>query len=91
MRVAVSLAVQSDKVTLFARERTAGLLDYGNAPTMTLPSGIRRLQMPTARSTRLPARAMDTTGVVPQVRVPPEEPDPVAFAAQRLGSGFRPR
>jgi C-terminal processing protease CtpA/Prc len=73
-------AMYSKKVTVFGTEHTAGMLDYGNIAYTTLPSGIRRLGTATTRSRRLPGRPMDKTGVVPQVLIPKDEPDPIRFA-----------
>lgn len=73
-------AMYSKKVTVFGTEHTAGMLDYGNIAYTTLPSGLRRLGTATTRSRRLPARPMDKTGVVPQVLIPKDEPDPIRFA-----------
>ena len=73
-------ATYSKKVTVFGTEHTAGMLDYGNIAYTTLPSGIRRLGTATTRSRRLPGRPMDKTGVVPQVLIPKDEPDPIRFA-----------
>lgn len=56
------------------------MLDYGNIPFTTLPSGIRCLGTATTRSRRLPGRPMDKTGVAPQVLIPRNEQDPLRFA-----------
>jgi hypothetical protein len=77
-------AMYSKKVTVFGTEHTAGMLDYGNIVFTTLPSGLRRLGTATARSRRLPGRPMDKTGVVPQVLIPKEEPDPIRFAIEHI-------
>ena len=76
----------SSKVTVFGTANTAGFLDYGNVRTRVLPSGIRRLGVPSTRSRRLPERPLDWTGVAPQVLIPEGEPDPVGFAIRRLRS-----
>lgn len=84
-------AGQSRKVTVFASENTRGMLDYGNLRTVRLPSGLRRLAVPTTRSLRLPQNPMDMVGIEPGVRIPPGEADPVAFAARHLrGAGGHP-
>jgi hypothetical protein len=84
-------ARQSRKVTLFASENTRGMLDYGNLRTVRLPSGVRRLAVPTTRSLRLPENPLDLVGIAPGVRIPPDEADPVAFAARHLrGAGGHP-
>ncbi|MBW3569958.1 MAG: S41 family peptidase [Gemmatimonadetes bacterium] len=79
-------ARQSRKVTVFASENTRGMLDYGNLRTVRLPSGARRLAVPTTRSLRLPENPMDLVGIAPGVRIPPGETDPVRFAARHLRS-----
>jgi hypothetical protein len=77
----------SRKVTVYGTGNTAGFLDYGNARQHSLPSGIRRLSVPSTRSRRLPDRPLDWTGINPQVLIPEGEPDPVAFVIRRLRSG----
>jgi hypothetical protein len=84
-------AMQGRKVTVMGTSSTRGMLDYGNARRVPLPSGQRRFQMPISRSRRLPARPLDRTGLTPQVAIPAGEPDPVAFAARWLRSGGRDR
>lgn len=79
-------AMYSKKVTVFGTEHTAGMLDYGNIVFTTLPSGLRRLGTAASRSRRLPARPMDKTGVVPQVLIPKDEPDPIRFAIDHIKS-----
>ena len=82
--------MQSRKVTVLGTESTAGFLDYGNIRMVNLPSGIRRLALPTARSRRLPARPLDYTGITPTVLIPKEESDPIAFAVRYLRSAPLP-
>ena len=77
-------ALHSTKVVVMGVQPTAGFLDYGNVLTVTPPAGIRRLAYATSRSRRLPARPMDHTGIVPQVLIPREEADRVAFATRYL-------
>ncbi|HWS89865.1 MAG TPA: S41 family peptidase [Pyrinomonadaceae bacterium] len=77
-------ARQSRKVKVLGDRSTGGLLDYGNALTTPLPSGHRRMQVPTTRSRRLPLIALDLAGVMPDVRLPRNEPDPVEFARRYL-------
>jgi Peptidase family S41 len=77
-------ARQSAKVTVMGAENTGGLTDYGNARTIPLPSGFRRLHLPTARSRRLPANPMDMVGIEPAVKVPADEARPVDFAVRWL-------
>lgn len=83
-------AMYSTKVTVFGTERTAGLLDYGNIAYTTLPSGLRRLGTATTRSRRLPGRPLDKTGVVPQVLIPKDEPDPIRFAIDHIKRASSP-
>lgn len=77
-------AMQSAKVVVLGVQPTAGFLDYGNVLTVTPPQGIRRLAFATSRSRRLPDRAMDHTGIAPQVMIPREVADRVAFAIRYL-------
>lgn len=77
-------ARQSRKVKVLGAANTGGLLDYGNARTVGLPSGQRRLHVPFTRSRRLPAGPMDLVGIMPDVRVRRDEADPVAFALRYL-------
>jgi hypothetical protein len=77
-------AMHSKKVTVFGTEHSAGMLDYGNITFTTLPSGLRRLGSATTRSRRLPARPLDKTGVVPEVLIPKDEPDPIRFAIEHI-------
>jgi peptidase S41-like protein len=80
-------AMYSKKVTVFGSASTGGFLDYGNISYVTLPSGIRRLGTATTRSRRLPARPFDKTGIAPQVTIPKDERDPIAFAIAYLKAG----
>lgn len=82
-------AMQSRKVTVFGTENTAGFLDYGNIRMVNLPSGVRRLALPTARSRRLPARPLDRTGITPNILIPKDESDPIAFAVRYIKSATR--
>jgi hypothetical protein len=77
-------ARQSRKVVVIGAGNTRGMTDYGNARTVTLPSGLRRLQLPSARSMRLPETRMDMVGIAPDVRIPEAEADTVAFAVREL-------
>lgn len=79
-------ARQSRKVTVIGADNTGGFLDYGNVRRVELPSGRRRLQVPTARSRRLPEMPLDRIGIAPEVRLPDGETDPVAFARRFLRS-----
>lgn len=75
----VLMARQSAKVTVVGPSRTAGVHDYGNVRAVWLP-GWRRLRVPTSRSRRLPAGAIDNVGLAPDVWVPAGTPDTVRFA-----------
>ncbi len=79
-------ARQSRKVKVLGDRSTGGLLDYGNALTTPLPSGERRMHVPTTRSRRLPAIALDLAGIMPDIRLPRNEPDAVEFARRYLKS-----
>jgi hypothetical protein len=79
-------AMYSRKVTVFGTGNTAGFLDYGNVRTLILPSGIRRLAVASARSTRLPERPRDYIGIAPHVLIPPTENDAIGFALRHLKS-----
>jgi hypothetical protein len=62
-------AQQSRKVTIYG-ENTGGFLDYGNVMGVATPHPSFSINMPTARSGRLPERAYDNVGIDPHVRVP---------------------
>ena len=79
-------ARQSRKVVVMGEANTGGFLDYGNVRQVQLPSGKRVLQVPTARSKRLPENPMDRVGIAPEVRIPEGEADPIAFALRYLRS-----
>ncbi|MDQ3997871.1 MAG: S41 family peptidase [Gemmatimonadota bacterium] len=79
-------ARQSRKVTVLGRQNTAGMVDYGNTRRVILPSGVRQIHMPTSRSRRLPERPMDYKGIAPDVPIPKDEPDALAFAIRYLKS-----
>lgn len=82
-------ARQSRKVKVLGEKSTGGLLDYGNALTTPLPSGHRRMHVPTTRSRRLPFIPLDLAGIMPDVRLPKNEPDAVEFARRYLKSPGR--
>jgi hypothetical protein len=79
-------ARQSRKVTVIGTENTGGFLDYGNVRRVSLPSGRRVFQVPTARSRRLPETPLDLVGIAPKVRIPEGEADAVEFARRYLRS-----
>jgi hypothetical protein len=84
-------AMQSTKVITFGAGNTGGFLDYGNAVRVLLPSATRRFQMPRTRSRRLPERALDMTGLAPEVMIPNGGVDPVAFTVQWITRENPPR
>jgi hypothetical protein len=79
-------ARQSRKVTVIGTENTGGFLDYGNVRRVSLPSGRRVFQVPTARSRRLPETPLDLIGITPEVQIPSEVADPVEFARRYIQS-----
>lgn len=80
-------ARQSRKVVVLGTGNTGGLLDFGNARGVLLPSGGRRLHVPFTRSHRLPNTPLDHTGIAPAVRIPPDTKDAVDYARQFLVAG----
>jgi len=77
-------ARQSHKVTLFGKENSAGVLDFANVVGMPTPSGRYQVFWATSRSMRLPGDPVDPDGIAPDIRIPEDEADPVAFAQQWL-------
>jgi C-terminal processing protease CtpA/Prc len=77
-------ARQSRKVTILGTGNTGGFIDYGNARSVVLPSGIRAVYVPSSRSKRLPGLALDMIGIAPSVLVPVDTPDVVGFARRLL-------
>lgn len=77
-------ARQSRKVTVVGTGNTGGFTDYGNARRVSLPSGERAAQVPSARSKRLPDIRFDVVGIEPEIMVSADGVDPVAFAEQLL-------
>jgi C-terminal processing protease CtpA/Prc len=75
---------QSWKVTLLGQESSAGVADYGEMMGMEAPSRRFRLAWATTRSLRLPNDPVDPDGITPDVRIPAEVADPVAYAADWL-------
>lgn len=63
-------AKQSDKVTLFGNQNTAGVLDYSNAVPKKFPSNNYILLCPMSRSKRLPEHPIDNIGIAPDVIIP---------------------
>ncbi len=77
-------ARQSRKVTLFGKENSAGVLDFANVVGMPTPSGRHRVSWATSRSMRLPGDPVDPDGIAPDIRIPADEADPVAYAKRWL-------
>jgi C-terminal processing protease CtpA/Prc len=77
-------ARQSRKVTLFGKENSAGVLDFANVVGMPTPSGRHQLFWATSRSMRLPGDPVDPDGIAPDIRIPADEADPVAYAQRWL-------
>jgi len=63
-------AKNSEKVTLFGSENTAGIKDYSNAVFEKFPSGKYKLKHPWTRSRRLPENPIDDTGIAPEITIP---------------------
>jgi hypothetical protein len=77
-------ARQSRKVTLFGKENSAGVLDFANVVGMPTPSGRFQVSWATSRSMRLPGDPVDPDGIAPDIRIPADEADPVAYAQRWL-------
>ncbi len=73
-------ARQSRKVTLFGKENSAGVLDFANILSTQTRSGRFRVFWATSRSLRLPQEPVDPDGIAPDIRIPAEVADPVAYA-----------
>ncbi|MEY2885001.1 MAG: hypothetical protein RL490_2725 [Pseudomonadota bacterium] len=73
-------ARQSRKVTLMGQSNSAGVLDFANVVAMPTPSGRFEVQWATSRSLRVPADPVDPDGIAPDVRIPADVGDPVAWA-----------
>jgi hypothetical protein len=63
-------AKNSSKTILFGNCNTAGVLDYSNAVSETLPGGEFELVYPMTRSRRLPEQPIDNVGIAPDVYIP---------------------
>jgi hypothetical protein len=74
-------ARHSRKVTTYGAENTGGLLDYGQVRTVPLPSGTRRVGIPTSRSLRVVLGRFDNVGITPDIYLPVgAEPVPLVSA-----------
>lgn len=63
-------AKESDKVTVFGNQNTAGVLDYSNAVPRKFPSNNYIMLCPMSRSKRLPEHPIDNIGIAPDVIIP---------------------
>lgn len=79
-------ARQSRKVVLMGQESSAGVIDFGEMMSMAAPSGRFTLAWATTRSLRLPNDPVDPHGIAPDVAIPGDVDDPVAFAARWLAA-----
>jgi hypothetical protein len=78
-------ARQSSNVRFFGQP-TAGIVDYLNPAQHALSCGVT-LQSPTIRrSAQLPADAIDNTGIIPDVRFPWNELDPIGATLRYYAS-----
>lgn len=77
-------ARQSRKVVLMGQENSAGVIDYGEMMGMPAPSGRFVLNWATTRSLRLPGDPVDPHGIAPDVLIPADVEDLVAYAASEL-------
>ncbi|MBX2891054.1 MAG: hypothetical protein KF734_09030 [Saprospiraceae bacterium] len=80
----VYYAEQSNRVTLIG-QNTAGIMDYGNLHNLDFPCGQFGLAYPTSRSCRVEiGKAIDGTGIAPDIRLDEKEKDWVEYARQYL-------
>jgi hypothetical protein len=79
-------ALSSRKTLIVGTSSTGGVVDYGNVRPVALPSGLRRLSVPTGRSQRLPSRPYDNRGILPGALAPDTERDLIEFARRQLTS-----
>jgi hypothetical protein len=77
-------ARQSRKVVLMGQENSADVIDYGEMMGMPAPSGRFELHWATTRSLRLPGDPVDPHGIAPDILIPADVEDPVAYAAKEL-------
>lgn len=59
----------SNHVTIYGKENTNGMLDCGSVRENILPNSQIPIEIPTARSCRLPNNGIDKTGIAPDVRI----------------------
>jgi Peptidase family S41 len=79
-------ARQSVKVALLGQENSAEVIDFGEMMELPAPSGRFQLAWATTRSLRLPGDPVDPEGIAPDVRIPADADDPVAWAAAWLAT-----
>ena len=79
--------MNAPNVTTFGHANTAGVLDYSNVVSATLPSGRADLRWATSRSLRLPENPVDDGGIAPDVRFGDDTEDPVLAALAVLKEG----
>lgn len=77
-------ARQSRKVVLMGQENSAGVIDFGEMMGMPAPSARFELHWATTRSLRLPGDPVDPHGIAPDILIPADVEDPVAYAAKEL-------
>jgi hypothetical protein len=58
---------------------SAGVIDYGEMMSAPAPSGRFQLAWATTRSLRLPHDPVDSNGIAPDVQIPANTDDPVAW------------
>lgn len=73
-------ARQSDKVVILGKENTGGAYDYGNIRKVRLP-GWREMMIPTTHERN---SHIDLVGLAPDVQIPEDVRDEVAFAKRYL-------
>ncbi len=59
----------SDKVTLYGKDNTMGVLDFSNLNSINMPNSKMTLYYPMSRSKRLPDKGIDETGIKPDIRI----------------------
>ena len=66
-----------DKVMIYGKDNTMGVLDFSNRISINLPNSNAELYYPISRSKRLPDRGIDETGIEPDVRITLPYPETV--------------
>jgi hypothetical protein len=75
-------ARQSRKVKLYGRH-TMGAVDYADVATLNLTDGFFLLRYSTSRSNRLPSAPIDNIGIQPDVTIPDNVQDWVAYVRMK--------